>query len=194
MLTVSFRCRICVRLDGASRVDCSLRAYISVCVFYKHRIERKVQTEGKMAVINCWVGLVVRWVLTAVKCCVDIWLCLECRHLGMHGMQWPVFSFRYDSDSKMCTVKWYVDIWVCSECRHSGIHGLQTVTWIPPHPHPHPQIFHLKWQSCTIKSCVYVQVCLECRHWGMHGIWTAIWIPPKEKNPIWDNDVCTVKV
>lgn len=98
MLTVSFRCRICVRLDGASRVDCSLRAYISVCVFYKHRIERKVRTEGKMAVINCWVGLVVRWVLTAVKCCVDIWLC------------------------------WNVDIWVCMECSDLCFHSDMTRT------------------------------------------------------------------
>lgn len=66
----------------------AVRVPVLACFFfYKHRIERKVQTEGKMTVINCWVRLVARWVLTAVKCCVDIWLCLECRHLGMHGMQ-----------------------------------------------------------------------------------------------------------
>ena len=64
----------------------------------------------------------------SIKCYVDIWVCLECRHSGSHGMETALFNSKILIWDILKSVvwnavliyTWNANIEVCMECRYSG--------------------------------------------------------------------------
>ena len=93
----------------------------------------------------------------------DIWVCMECWHSGMRGMQtfghaWNVIRVRIYGPMQTFGYTWNANIRVCVECRHSGMHGVCRHSGMRG-----MQIFGYAWNA---NSRVYV----ERKYSGTHGV------------------------